>query len=459
MENTNDETAPEFTGSATYSPEDNKLRLYVGRVPREEYLKLKAEGWHALHKQRETGGGDFAAVWTPERLETALSYAGIIEDEDKGPAERAAERAERFAGYREKRSAEATGQADKFDAVPAAHGFQSEARAIRAADRHDRIAGRSVDAWSKAEYWQSRTAGVISNALHLSSPHVRMGRIKTIETDLRGLLSRWEGQTLTERAEAWKTHYELRLAYENQMLEAQGGRAGEMEIEVGGWVIGQRSWHRKHGWKQIHKVNKSNVTGRVVSVTVKMPGDAYGNTNEGFHLANIEIERASPDCYRAPTEEEKAAFMAEQKAAKAKAKAGKTPCPLINPTDEDAERLQSLWNARNKARGEERKASNKYAYIPELEGEPSKILHISQATYSGVSGGTYSRAETVDVLEGGNSPKGWARRNHTGKAVCKVRVTSGESYKAERVIILTDKPQKPLPAAVWAAIEAEAVTA
>ena len=28
--------------TATYSPEDNKLRLYVGRVPRDEYLLLKA---------------------------------------------------------------------------------------------------------------------------------------------------------------------------------------------------------------------------------------------------------------------------------------------------------------------------------------------------------------------------------------------------------------------------------
>jgi hypothetical protein len=79
--------------TATYCPEDDKLRLYVGRVPREEYERLRAQGWQPLHKQRETGGGDFAAVWTPEREDTALEYAGgIIEDEDKGPAERAADR-------------------------------------------------------------------------------------------------------------------------------------------------------------------------------------------------------------------------------------------------------------------------------------------------------------------------------------------------------------------------------
>lgn len=80
------DTDNEPTGRATYSPEDNKLRLYIGRVPRPEYEKLKAEGWRALYKQREAGGGDFAATWTPSRRDTALEYAGVIEDEDMGPA-------------------------------------------------------------------------------------------------------------------------------------------------------------------------------------------------------------------------------------------------------------------------------------------------------------------------------------------------------------------------------------
>jgi hypothetical protein len=154
---TNETTTPpvenvqEFSGTATYCPEDNKLRLYVGRVPREEYLKLKAEGWQALHKQRETGGGDFAAVWTPSRKKTALQYAGVILDEDMGPAERAADRAERFSGYRDRRAAEATAHADRYDAGPAAHGYQSQDLAERAAARHDRIADRAGDAWETAE--------------------------------------------------------------------------------------------------------------------------------------------------------------------------------------------------------------------------------------------------------------------------------------------------------------------
>lgn len=146
---------------ATYSPEGNHLRLYIGRVPRPEYEKLKSEGWRALYKQREAGGGDFVATWTPERRDTALEYGGgVILDEDMGPAERAADRAERFSGYRDKREGEATTRAEAFDSGPAVHGYQSQARANRAAARHDRIADRAGDAWSKAEYWTGRTAGV-----------------------------------------------------------------------------------------------------------------------------------------------------------------------------------------------------------------------------------------------------------------------------------------------------------
>ena len=72
------------SNSATYCPEDNKLRLYVGRVPRDEYEALKAEGWTSTPKQ----DCDFVAHWTPARRDTCLSYAGFIDDEDTPPTER-----------------------------------------------------------------------------------------------------------------------------------------------------------------------------------------------------------------------------------------------------------------------------------------------------------------------------------------------------------------------------------
>lgn len=496
---TNNET--EYTGTATYCPEDNKLRLYVGRVPKEEYLALRAEGWTSTPKQ----DCDFAATWTPERRDRALAYAGIIEDEDMSPEERAADRAERFAGYREKRLDEAVGHADRYDAGPSVHGYQSKARAVRAADRHDRIAGKAVDAWDKAEYWQRRTAGVIRHALYSSSPSVRMGRIKTLESDIRKAekrrkeyqetRERWlacaamddkeaqdafamrlayiehgdyihprtgrksylydhgrheEGRTddplsgaelcelwLSRHNELapegpWLTHYRNRLAYERQMLEAQGGRMGELEIEVGGWVLGSRTYHRKHGWRQIEKVNKSPATGRVVSVGVKMPGDRYGNSSEGWHLATITIERASPDCYRAPTEEERAAFIERQKVEKAEAKARKPKGPsLINPTDADAERLQAVWNEQNKS-------------FRWSSDELPTVLRMTQAQYSAHSKGSFGRCETVTISGGGFRQSGAQMRGEPGcPTVAKIRACGW------RVVILTDKPQKALTAEQW----------
>jgi hypothetical protein len=59
---------PDFIGTASYCMEDDKLRLYVGRVPREDYLALKNEGWTSTPKQ----SCDFVATWTPERNRTIL---------------------------------------------------------------------------------------------------------------------------------------------------------------------------------------------------------------------------------------------------------------------------------------------------------------------------------------------------------------------------------------------------
>ncbi len=53
--------------TVTYSPEDNKLRLYVGRVPRADYEKLRAAGFVATPKQ----DCDFAATWKRAAAESS----------------------------------------------------------------------------------------------------------------------------------------------------------------------------------------------------------------------------------------------------------------------------------------------------------------------------------------------------------------------------------------------------
>lgn len=421
------------SNQSTYCPEDDKLRLYVGRVPRDEYLALRDEGWTSTPKQ----SCDFVAVWTPQRAQTAESYAGIIEDEDQTPEERAADRAERFGGYLDKRLDEATGHADKYDAGPQVHGFQNYAKAVRAADRHDRIGTRATDAWSKAEYWQRRTAGVIAHALYKSTPSVRMGRIKELEL----AIARHEKH---ERDDAWTTHFRLRLAYENQMLEAVGGRAATVEMEAGGWL----------GKHQIYKVTRSPVTKLVVSVELKYMSDSnqYGrpwSDGKGPRLVNMlyNIERLPAGAYTPPTEEERAAFKATTDAtkkakaavAKEKAKAGEN-CPLINPTDADAQKLQDLWNAKALECG----------WYKRNGGKPSEVLRLTQSQYSANSGGSYSRANTITVCEHGTKHETRAGDKLTRCDVFKVRAASN-GYSADRVIIITDKPQKAIP---WAKMEA-----
>jgi hypothetical protein len=245
----------------------------------------------------------------------------------------------------------------------------------------------------------------------------------------------------------WLTHYRLRLAYEMQMLEADGGRAAMVEMIPGGFI----------GKYQIQKVNKSAATGRVVSVGILAPsqayfgrrGQAYGEDRPGplsIHVMNI--ERLPSDSYRAPTAEELAAFEADKKARK-DAAPKKEVCPLINPTPEEAQKLQDLWNARARAEGEARKISHPYSYNPKLTEKLPEVCLITQATYSANSGGSYSKAETLGIGAGGELLETYDQRKY-GKPVCKIRVTSGECYMPKRVIILTDKPQKALPASVWA---------
>lgn len=486
---------------ATYCPEDDKLRLYVGRVPRPEYEALRREGWTSTPKQSEAGQGEFAAVWTARREDTALSYAGFIGDEDAGPAERAAARAERFAGYREARREDAGYYADRYDSQPLAHGFQDPQRAERASARHDRQADHAVNNWEKAEYWTSRTAGVISNALHRATPGVRMGRIKILEAEIRkaekeneeytnwrnlwikyeknaeaihklaGMVFGWNYQhprnpekksslySLLESStdpitteEAFNLfmqhnpeligegrrlqHARLRLAYENQMIEAEGGRAGAVDMEPGGWL----------GGRQIVKVNKSNASGRVVSVTVRAKttarhdrhGKQYDENNPAPIVSvMIKTERLSKEVYRAPTDEERAAFAVQMKAEKKERKENKTVLPLINPTLADAQRLQDVWNAEflNRCGGWYTKP------------QPAQVCELTQEQYKARSGGYHGTYETRNIGPDGIETYEQYCGNVERGAAFKVRSCYGENT-ARRVIILTDKPQKPLPAFV-----------
>ena len=90
-------TAPEAASPvqmyrATYSPDDNKLRLYaVSRLDPETYKKVHDAGFRWAPKQALF----VAPAWTPGREDVLLSLAGEIEDEDSTLAERQEARAKK----------------------------------------------------------------------------------------------------------------------------------------------------------------------------------------------------------------------------------------------------------------------------------------------------------------------------------------------------------------------------
>lgn len=580
----------EYDHRGSYCPEDNKLRFYPDwDDPDFDKEHLKAAGYRWASKQECY----VCPRWTCTAEDAALDYVLEIEDENYSPTERAADRAERYAGYRDKRRQGAHSYADRMgDSVA---GFQDQRKADRAARKRDRLAGHAVTQWDRAEYWQMRTAGVIGHAEYREQPDVRRRRIKKLESEQRKQLedlefrakrlaawkkvSEMEGadvllplgddgyvdcvelneagrlayglandyrsgvrldhprdegankyakelhsyyagsgafslydllthdsyaaygeiERLTPKEVAemyleqiadpddedsngqrWKRHYDNRLAYENAMMENEGGNARDCDMVPGGWIYLPDCRSARHlrdqegrrlDWVQVQKVNKSSASGKITSVTVHACSPySYASAEDQKKIRSkvVKVDDAPANAYRAPTEEELEEFNATKKAKQAEAKKnGKKKPSLINPTDNDAERLQAIWNDRARQRWERAKEENPYI----SDFVESEVCRITQAQYSAVSKGSYARAETRTLHDGGfpsRAPSNmWSKSAQDydqaiGAARCKIRQTdaknSGSSgwYSANRVIVLTDKPQKELPID-WEAIPEEFV--
>src|SRR3990167_7115572 len=180
----------ETIGTATYSPEDNKLRLYpFVRLPKELYERVRAQGFIWAPKQELF----VAPKWTPSREDFLLELCGEIEDEDKSLVDRAEERSERFENYSEKRATEADRTQKGVEAItehipmgqPILAGHHSEKRARRDAEKIENGIRKAVRLWETSEYWTRRAAGAIRNAKYKELPNVRARRIKTLEADKR----------------------------------------------------------------------------------------------------------------------------------------------------------------------------------------------------------------------------------------------------------------------------------
>jgi hypothetical protein len=180
------------TISATYSPEDNKLRLYASRrLDAETYARVKEAGFAWAPKQELF----VAPKWTPAREDLALELAGEIEPEEMTIAERAAMKAERLDGLAEKRHSEANAYSRRADELseafymgqPILVGHHSERKARKTQERMHSAMSASVKAEKAANYWLYRAEGVERFANMKNNPRVRANRIKTLLAELRDL--------------------------------------------------------------------------------------------------------------------------------------------------------------------------------------------------------------------------------------------------------------------------------
>lgn len=185
-------TAPEYLGTATYSPDDNKLRLYpYARLSAEDYQRVKDAGFRWAPKQELF----VAPAWTPGREDLLTELCGEIGDEDTSLTERAEVRAERMEDYSDKRRAEAERASSAVDSIaqgiplgqPILVGHHSERHARRDAKKIEDGMRRAAKLWSTSQYWTDRAAGALHHAKYKELPGVRARRIKTLEAEKRKL--------------------------------------------------------------------------------------------------------------------------------------------------------------------------------------------------------------------------------------------------------------------------------
>jgi len=176
--------------TATYSPEDNKIRLYcITRLDSETYSRVIKAGFKWAPKQELF----VTTMWTPTREDLCIELAGEIGDEDTTLVERAEAKAERLENLSERRTQDADRAQKAVHAIadgipfgqPILVGHHSERHARKDAEKIENGMRKAVECWKAAQYWQDRAKGAIRLAKYKERPDVRARRIKGLEADKR----------------------------------------------------------------------------------------------------------------------------------------------------------------------------------------------------------------------------------------------------------------------------------
>lgn len=468
---------------ATYSAEDNKLRLYASeRLDSELYQHVKAAGFKCAPKQDLF----VAPKWTPDREDLCIELAGEITAEGTTVVERAQAKAERLDSLAKKRA----GQAGHFHAAaqriserfvagqPILVGHHSERRARKDKAHMDAAMQKAVAAQEAVHYWHHRAEGVERHANHKAAPGVRARRIKALLADLRDHQRRvnhahkcLELWTTIDAMGASEKQDKAALYYAGAQL-AGGGAAP--------YTCGDSLWHqldraqittRKaidsclahweyvcespyHGRWISHILNRlafergelgevARFEGELTPVILQAFAREHGaekpkaaKEGDGFHLVSdvpLPLHLADGKILQLDAESWRDLMQSVGYSVviKARKPVKRQACPLINPTPDAAAKLQALWNADA--------AHTKY-------GKPSERIECEQAHYSAHSKGAYGRYRTVSLDAWGREIWPSSRVGEKPTPVVRVRVGSGSGlYSADRVMTITDKPTKPLP--------------
>jgi protein-L-isoaspartate O-methyltransferase len=176
--------------TATYSPEDNKIRLFsITRLDSETYNRVIKAGFKWAPKQELF----VTPMWTPTREDLCIELAGEIGDEDTTLVERAEAKAERLEDLSERRTQDADRAQKAVHAIadgipfgqPILVGHHSERHARKDAEKIENNMRKAVECWKAAQYWQDRAKGAIRLAKYKERPDVRARRIKGLEADKR----------------------------------------------------------------------------------------------------------------------------------------------------------------------------------------------------------------------------------------------------------------------------------
>ena len=232
-----------MTMTATYSPDDNKLRLYsLDRLPEDVYKRVAGAGFHWAGKQKLF----VAPAWTPQREDLLLELCGEIGDEDTSLVDRAEERSERFETYEAKRAEDARRAEAAVSAIadniplgqPILVGHHSERRARRDAEKIENGLRQAHKLWQTSSYWERRAAGAIRHAKYKERVDVRARRIKKLEADQRGF------RRNLASAEGYIRHWETVLDDEKSLIRKKGGGASTAAERIryllsGDWCMDQ----------------------------------------------------------------------------------------------------------------------------------------------------------------------------------------------------------------------------